>query len=137
MGSIYQVFGNIVKQTLHCLLLRILILGFVTFSTSCPPSCPPGTRCSSENGNYCIRCKPGTYQDGETNSTQCIDCRPTCGQKEVMVKNCTSLSDLECQCIEGYHPNFEATCVPHSECPPGQGVKTAGKLKRDGILELS
>ena len=114
------------SKTMLLYLGGIVILSVVGSSISCPPSCPPGTRCSSETDRGCVRCRPGTYQNGENNSTQCIDCRATCGQKEVIAKNCTSLADMVCQCIDGYHPDRYHTCVPHSECPPGHGVHTNG-----------
>ena len=102
------------------------VLNMAASSLSCPPSCPPGTHCTSEKG-YCVRCKARTFQDKETNSTQCIDCRHTCGQNKRMIKDCTSLTDTECQCYDGYFLDKYDTCAPHRECPPGHGVETAGR----------
>lgn len=108
----------------------IFLASIFRLATSCPPSCPPGTHCSSEKV-CCVKCETGTFQDKETNSSSCRDCRTDCGQKQERIQECNALEDLLCQCKDGYYlgnlPVPYGTCELHKKCDSGYGVEIPGK----------
>ena len=109
--------------------LCTIVIG-CTFITACP--CPPGTHCPRKDEHGCVPCPTGTYQDKKTVGIHCIDCRISCGQREIKVENCTMTSNLMCECKKGFYkpPGPNGLCLPHNSCPPGKGVKIAGKSTR-------
>lgn len=127
-------FNKMRKSILVAGIVLCLLIGA---AVACPPSCPPGTHRTVDKG--CLKCPSRTYQDQETNSTSCIDCRQTCFQKEFTVRNCTALADLICQCKDGFYNNKlpppYGTCVPHTECQPGYGAKVPGNHLNNTVCE--
>ena len=109
-----------------------------TLAAACP--CPPGTHCPGEGEQGCINCPTGTYQDTQTSGIFCIDCRISCGKREVKKEDCSAISNMICECMKGYFKpaGHNGLCLPHKPCPPGQGVKTAGLYsKNTGIMSDS
>lgn len=46
-----------------------------------------------------------------------------------MKRACTVDSDCQCECKQGfYQAGLDDLCLPHSQCPLGQGVLSNGRL---------
>jgi hypothetical protein len=81
----------------------------------------------------CTSCMSGTYMPSCDTAPKCITCRLDCPDKrQVKVKTCTDVSDIECQCEIGYFwkpsvigPNH-GECRPHQKCKEGHGVVAKG-----------
>ena len=106
------------KQALLCGGLVIFVIIFISV-TACP--CPAGSHCVN-GSNLCQPCVGNKYQK-EHNSTAyfCDDCDVSCGQREFVVKECSPINNLVCQCEDGFHKEGlqESVCVPHNACKAG------------------
>ena len=75
----------------------------------CCKLCPAGHFLSEEcrasaNTTQCLPCPAGTYNSEENKVTVCRNCRTSCrDQKETVVKNCSSISDIQCECSDDYY----------------------------------
>ncbi|XP_060560755.1 tumor necrosis factor receptor superfamily member 14-like isoform X1 [Ruditapes philippinarum] len=86
----------------------------------------------------CSLCRNGTYMPSCDTAPKCITCRLDCPDKrQVQVKTCTDVSDIECQCEIGYFwkpsvigPNH-GECRPHQKCEEGHGVVAKGTPSSD------
>ena len=94
--------------------------------------CPPGTflsaTCTRAHRSDCAPCPSGTFTELWNHIGKCLRCR-ACGQNQVVKTPCAAESDRQCECEPGfYFRRSYDECWRHSECPPGQGVLTAGRL---------
>jgi hypothetical protein len=81
----------------------------------------------------CTSCMSGTFMPSCDTAPKCITCRLDCPDKRhVQVKNCTSVSDIECKCEIGYvwKPSVigqnHGECRPHQKCEKGHGLVAKG-----------
>ena len=81
----------------------------------------------------CRPCSQGTFMPNCDNAIRCEFCRQFCPDKrQTVVKNCTTTSDLECQCKSGFYwrpnPNNprHGECMAHQNCKIGEGLETIG-----------
>ncbi|XP_017539129.1 tumor necrosis factor receptor superfamily member 1B [Pygocentrus nattereri] len=107
-----------------------------TDSSLCCSRCRPGTRletvCTIGRDTVCKPCEEGTYSatmNFHTNCFSCVTCSPS--KNLLYIKNCTSVSDAECECKPGYycslpHNQYCTQCLRHRKCPPGRGAKSPG-----------
>ena len=124
---LFSVFSGVINGDMRKEWCVLWTLGLAcTIAAACP--CPPGTHCPGEGEQGCINCPTGTYQDKQTSGIFCIDCRISCGKREVKKQDCSAISNMICECMKGYFKpaGHNGLCLPHKPCPPGQGVKTAG-----------
>ncbi|XP_069092157.1 tumor necrosis factor receptor superfamily member 21 [Pleurodeles waltl] len=95
--------------------------------------CPAGTyvskHCTATDLRECSSCPEGTFTKHETGVERCHDCR-SCTLPLVERTACTALSDRECTCPPGSFL-FNETCVLHSVCPIGSGVRRKGSETED------
>jgi hypothetical protein len=78
-----------------------------------------------------FRCKPcryGHYMPTCDNSTQCKVCDLSCHGRQIEIKACTTTSNLQCQCKDGYYWKTDPhrICTRHRKCIPGEGVMAKG-----------
>lgn len=96
--------------------------------------CPPGTylrsQCSSERKSDCANCPHGSFTEVWNHIGRCLRCG-VCSHNQVVKTPCTADSDCQCQCKPGYYYKTQYDmCLPHSACPPGQGVRAKGRVRR-------
>ncbi|XP_078503816.1 tumor necrosis factor receptor superfamily member 21 [Lissotriton helveticus] len=95
--------------------------------------CPAGTyvskHCTATDLRECSSCPEGTFTKHETGIERCHACR-SCTLPLVERTACTALSDRECSCPPGSFL-FNETCVGHSVCPVGSGVRRKGSESED------
>lgn len=100
--------------------------------------CPPGKylykECAQETEQpICVECHVGTFSETTSSAMSCQDCQIACEQREIVIQNCTRLSNLICQCILGTYrtPGPHSVCLNHTSCPAGYGVIHAGNQSHD------
>ncbi|XP_069461936.1 tumor necrosis factor receptor superfamily member 21 [Ambystoma mexicanum] len=95
--------------------------------------CPAGTyvskHCTATDLRECSSCPGGTFTEHETGAEKCRACK-LCTLPQMERMACTALSDRECTCPPGAFLVNE-TCVPHSVCPVGSGVRRKGSETED------
>lgn len=94
--------------------------------------CPPGTyllaRCTSTKKSVCAPCPQGSFTELWNYIGKCLRCG-VCGQNQVVKRACAADSDCQCECRQGfYYKGLYDMCLHHSQCPPGQGVLSHGRL---------
>nr|XP_005297418.1 tumor necrosis factor receptor superfamily member 21 [Chrysemys picta bellii] len=96
--------------------------------------CPAGTyvskHCTKTTLRECSPCADGTFTRHENGIERCHICRKPCELPMVEKTHCTALTDRECTCPSGTF-QFNDTCVPHSVCPVGWGVRKKGTETED------
>ncbi|XP_064155298.1 tumor necrosis factor receptor superfamily member 5 [Anguilla rostrata] len=106
----------------------------------CCRMCPPGTRmshdASCEDPN-CIRCGEHEYQPDFTREYQCQlqpFCDPNMNFDQVPPDPTKRVS---CKCKPGHHCSSEEclTCVPNTDCKPGQRVFIKGEGSSDTVCQ--
>lgn len=118
-----ELMGSSCCHTVLALLL--LLLNFErtkTAQASCS-SCEPGTFCDKDNPK-CIPCPPGTYSSvgGQHTCNICTKCE---GYFKIQ-KPCSSTSNTQCDCIEGYHCVGSECAHCKKDCTPGQESTSTG-----------
>ncbi|XP_068187169.1 tumor necrosis factor receptor superfamily member 5 isoform X2 [Antennarius striatus] len=135
---------------------RLLVLWVVTVTTAAQPRCDPRTQYEL-NGECCTMCGPGTsmsslgtclepqcqpcgrkeYQDGYTREPKCQR-QPYCDlNRNFLIPSFEITKRSVCSCKPGFHCSAEEciTCVPHSTCEPGWGVRSRGNHSRDTVCQ--
>uniref|UniRef100_A0A3B3YZN1 TNFR-Cys domain-containing protein n=1 Tax=Poecilia mexicana TaxID=48701 RepID=A0A3B3YZN1_9TELE len=102
--------------------------------------CPPGTflraSCSSIKERECAPCPQGSFTELWNYIGRCLRCG-VCGRNQVVKKECTAISDCQCECKPGYFYSQDYDmCVRHSECPSGQEVLTKGTAETDTVCSV-
>ncbi|XP_074166824.1 tumor necrosis factor receptor superfamily member 21 [Sminthopsis crassicaudata] len=96
--------------------------------------CPAGTfvseHCTNTTLRVCSRCPPGTFTRHENGIQKCHNCSQPCQHPMVEKLPCTALTDRECACPPGSFQS-NGTCVPHTVCPVGWGVRKKGTETED------
>uniref|UniRef100_A0A667X7W6 CD40 molecule, TNF receptor superfamily member 5 n=1 Tax=Myripristis murdjan TaxID=586833 RepID=A0A667X7W6_9TELE len=118
-------------------------------SGQCCMKCEPGTSMSEDSLSLtvnpthcqtpqCNQCGENEYQDTYTAETMC-KAQPYCDPNRnfVFVSDKSKTSRSPCFCKPGYHCTTEACikCLPHTECKPGQRVKSIGNHSQDTVCE--
>nr|ACL80206.1 CD40 [Tetraodon nigroviridis] len=106
----------------------------------CCDMCPPGTSMTSL-GNclepQCKKCEDGEYQDKYTKEPKC-HLQPYCDpNKNFQIPKYNLKERSVCSCREGFHCSSShcTSCVPHTACNPGYGVKLRGNHSKDTECE--
>ena len=146
-------------QTLtHCdkkflnILLQCYLCGLVL--GSCPPGhfhssdvglccrlCPTGHFMSKEcqvsaNDTQCSPCHSGTFNAKENKDTVCHYCRTSCRDKETVVKNCSSTSDIQCECSDDYYwDEHFLKCKKCTSCKKGQVLVSRCEKYKNAVCE--
>ncbi|XP_022090217.1 tumor necrosis factor receptor superfamily member 1B-like isoform X2 [Acanthaster planci] len=94
-------------------------------------------QCGGPNGTQanvtdCKFVKEGLeYMDKANKCSQPYNCSLSCGNHQFKVANCTAMSDIKCECEEGWfnpHPSKGETipreCRVKPRCPAGQGLES-------------
>ncbi|XP_041085623.1 uncharacterized protein LOC121300809 [Polyodon spathula] len=91
--------------------------------------CPPCHRvvkdCGLNSDTDCTSCEDGTYMDFPTDLRKCLTCRKPCGLHEKETAPCIPTVNRECMCKDNAY-QLDGECMPHRQCPLGQGVYKAG-----------
>lgn len=120
-------------------IILILILNTVVQSFAC--SCPTEIKCTSDE--CLIKRKHTIPKEAEKLQTwqyKYYSCNILCLYSVLWKTNCSTIDDLEhvCRCGDKFYSVLSGTnwtCVPHSLCPPGQGVKVQGSGITDTVCE--
>ncbi|XP_053718727.1 tumor necrosis factor receptor superfamily member 6B-like [Synchiropus splendidus] len=101
--------------------------------------CPPGTfmvsSCTTTQATRCSPCPAGSFVDFWNIQMSCLPCE-TCDWTQYQTAECRANSNRQCQCQPGHYQleNMD-TCLPHSTCPPGEGVLHQGTLVADTVCQ--
>ncbi|XP_042278605.1 tumor necrosis factor receptor superfamily member 6B-like [Thunnus maccoyii] len=100
--------------------------------------CPPGTHmaahCTATKPTQCLPCRENHFTDLWNYLPKCLYCKNLCNGNQEVERECSSVSDRVCRCKEGFYL-FNDFCMAHSECEPGEGVKTKGTSELDTVCE--
>lgn len=102
--------------------------------------CPPGTRvaahCSASKPTKCVPCGGEQYTELWNYLPRCLYCNTICyeNQNQEVEMECSATNNRVCRCKEGFY-STDDFCYTHSECGPGQGVKTKGTSRTDTVCE--
>ncbi|XP_053106422.1 tumor necrosis factor receptor superfamily member 6B [Hemicordylus capensis] len=96
--------------------------------------CPPGTavakHCTKSTPTACQPCPELYYTQYWNYLERCLYCNNFCDHLEEEVQPCSATHNRVCQCKPGYY--FESDfCLPHTECPAGNGVTQLGSPHKD------
>lgn len=98
-------------------------------------SCPEEIQCTRQN---CLIAHKTTSAKHLT-AQRYDPCNIMCLYGVIAKANCSSIEDLKlvCRCRAGLYKltGSNWTCVPHTLCPPGQGVKILGSSDTDTVCE--
>lgn len=95
--------------------------------------CPPGTRvaahCTASQPTKCVPCGGEQYTELWNYLPRCLYCNTICyeNQNQEVEMACSATQNRVCRCKEGFY-STDDYCYTHSECGPGQGVKTKGTV---------
>ncbi|XP_052231667.1 tumor necrosis factor receptor superfamily member 16-like isoform X1 [Dreissena polymorpha] len=114
--------------------------------------CQPGTHwvadCATDGGSaVCKPCPEGFYISKYNLAWFCQKCSASCRntnhgeqeeQREYVARNCTSTSDLKCQCRDGFwrEQEMNGACRTVTSCGLGSGVKTIASENSDTVCEV-
>ncbi|XP_051280149.1 tumor necrosis factor receptor superfamily member 5 [Dicentrarchus labrax] len=141
---------------MHLFLPVVVIWALTLFLQTAAQPCDPLTQ-YKKNEQCCQMCGPGTsmtisstcqqpvcqdcgvtdYQDKYTSEQKCQR-QPYCDpNNNFRPPNHVRTEKTICMCKDGFHCSAEAciTCVPHTVCGPGYGVKSKGNHSRDTVCE--
>ncbi|XP_061188576.1 tumor necrosis factor receptor superfamily member 3-like [Saccostrea echinata] len=90
----------------------------------------------SDKSAECKACPSGQFSLFSNQATSCQPCSTSCPRRNSeIVSNCTTLSDIGCECREGFYMKYrsptEGLCVLHSKCQPGFYVQKLGTSTED------
>ncbi|XP_028850433.1 tumor necrosis factor receptor superfamily member 6B-like [Denticeps clupeoides] len=96
--------------------------------------CPPGTfvesHCTRDSATRCRACPAAHYTEFWNYVHECLFCDYPCGADQVETTPCTPLHNRACACKENFYRKHDF-CLPHTLCPPGDGVVRHGTLEQD------
>ncbi|KAM9488208.1 tumor necrosis factor receptor superfamily member 6B-like [Clarias gariepinus] len=95
----------------------------------CPPGTYMSTPCTHTLNTVCQPCPQGHFTQFWNFLPTCLHCS-ICDRNRVVKDECSATHNRVCECKEGYYWQDDF-CVPHKECPPGQGAKIIGNSQRD------
>uniref|UniRef100_A0AAY5LCK0 TNFR-Cys domain-containing protein n=1 Tax=Esox lucius TaxID=8010 RepID=A0AAY5LCK0_ESOLU len=107
---------------------------------TCCKMCMPGTRMTLNERSCleptCLSCEEGEYQPVFTQKTKC-ELQPFCDQNKnfQVIANRNKTIRIECRCKAGHYCSTKEclTCVPHTQCGPGQDVVSRGDHIQDTV----
>ncbi|XP_062611136.1 tumor necrosis factor receptor superfamily member 5-like [Saccostrea cucullata] len=90
----------------------------------------------SSKSARCKACPSSHFSLYPNQATSCQPCSTSCPRRNSeIVSNCTTLSDIQCQCREGFYLKLrsptEGLCVLYSKCQPGFYVQKLGTSTED------
>ncbi|KAI5106036.1 tumor necrosis factor receptor superfamily member 21 precursor [Silurus meridionalis] len=96
--------------------------------------CPPGTYvslpCSSTQNTVCLPCPKEHFTQFWNFMPNCLFCSNICEGNLKVKHQCSATHNRVCECKKGHYWQDDF-CVPHTECPPGQGAKVIGTIQRN------
>ncbi|KAF5905963.1 tumor necrosis factor receptor superfamily member 11B-like [Clarias magur] len=95
----------------------------------CPPGMYMSTPCTHTLNTVCQPCPPGHFTQFWNFLPTCLHCS-VCDRNRVVKDECSATHNRVCECKEGHYWQDDF-CVPHKQCPPGQGAKIIGNPRRD------
>uniref|UniRef100_A0A3Q4N9X7 Tumor necrosis factor receptor superfamily member 6B-like n=1 Tax=Neolamprologus brichardi TaxID=32507 RepID=A0A3Q4N9X7_NEOBR len=127
--------SSVTSGTLYSCTHRDPITGSPVSCDRCPPGTYLRSQCSSERKSDCAKCPHGSFTEVWNHIGRCLRCG-VCSHNQVVKTLCTADRDCQCQCKPGYYykPQYDM-CLPHSACPPGQGVRAKGTPDEDTVCQ--
>ncbi|AAU10940.1 hypothetical protein LDVICp095 [lymphocystis disease virus-China] len=118
------------------MMLFILFLLPITVHTA--TDCPPGYYISKvypAGTPMCSPCSPGTYTGLQNSLRKCLRCS-TCSHNEEPKVACSTTSDVQCQCRQGYYYDPESEmCFPCSNCESSKVKVTTCNRTHDTVCK--
>ncbi|XP_060937882.1 tumor necrosis factor receptor superfamily member 6B-like [Limanda limanda] len=100
--------------------------------------CPPGTHmtahCTASTATQCAPCRREHYTELWNHLPRCLYCDNFCTDNQEVETECSPVSNRACRCKEGFYWASDF-CVRHSECEPGEGVRTKGTSQKNTVCE--
>ncbi|XP_034467666.1 tumor necrosis factor receptor superfamily member 6B-like [Hippoglossus hippoglossus] len=100
--------------------------------------CPPGTHmtahCTASTATQCAACRREHFTELWNHLSRCLYCDSFCTANQEVETECSALSNRVCRCKEGFYWANDF-CMRHSECEPGDGVRTQGTLQKNTVCE--
>ncbi|KAM9310485.1 tumor necrosis factor receptor superfamily member 6B-like [Pholidichthys leucotaenia] len=100
----------------------------------CPPGYHLAAHCTSTTPTKCARCKNGHFTELWNYLPRCLYCSNFCLDNQEVEIECSPETNRVCRCKEGFYMDDDF-CIRHSECDPGQGVKSKGTSNMNTVCE--
>ncbi|XP_046726732.1 tumor necrosis factor receptor superfamily member 14-like isoform X2 [Silurus meridionalis] len=116
---------------------------YLSKAEECCPMCNIGLvvlgDCTGDYSTTCAPCTKGTFMNVRNRLTSCFLCK-TCDRGLYILQNCSTIKDTVCEVLDGYycvqHSDGECSlAMKHSECKPGEQIKTLGTKSSDTVCE--
>lgn len=99
--------------------------GKTLLCTQCPPGTYMAAHCTPSTPTQCVPCGENQFTELWNYLPRCLFCSNVCYEDQEVEKECSATSNRVCRCKGGFYWS-SGFCFRHSECEPGQGVKTKG-----------
>ncbi|KAF7695516.1 hypothetical protein HF521_007239, partial [Silurus meridionalis] len=121
---------------------------YLSTAGECCPMCNIGLvvfrDCIGDYSTTCISCTKGTFMNVRNRRHSCFPCKTCDGGKYhwfYTLQNCSTIKDTVCEVLDGYycaqHSDGECSlAMKHSECKPGEQIKTPGTRVSDTVCEM-
>ncbi|XP_053481888.1 tumor necrosis factor receptor superfamily member 14-like [Ictalurus furcatus] len=149
----WKVYTCLKKNLFICLLTgvyAVLTYGakcgpseYLSAAGECCPMCNIGSvvvkDCSGDYSTSCKPCSKGTFMNEPNGLNKCFSCK-SCDTGLYILQECTTIKDTVCEVLDGYYCIQKSgrecsLALKHSECEPGQQVKTPGTKDSDTVCE--
>ncbi|KAF4072482.1 hypothetical protein AMELA_G00263490 [Ameiurus melas] len=116
---------------------------YLSVAGECCPMCSKGSvvyrDCTGDYSTTCKPCTKGTFMNEPNGLNKCFSCK-SCDTGLYILQECTTSEDTVCEVSDGYYclqmSGGECSLASkHSDCEPGQQVKTPGTNTSDTVCE--
>ncbi|XP_053536348.1 tumor necrosis factor receptor superfamily member 14 [Ictalurus punctatus] len=116
---------------------------YLSAAGECCPMCNIGSvvlrDCTGDYSTSCKPCSKGMFMNEPNGLNKCFSCK-SCDTGLYVLQECTTIKDTVCEVLDGYYciqkSGRECSLASkHSECEPGQQVKTPGTKASDTVCE--
>ncbi|KAI5610347.1 hypothetical protein C0J50_5170, partial [Silurus asotus] len=117
---------------------------YLSTDGECCPMCNIGLvvlrDCTGDYSTTCTPCTKGTFMNVPNRLYTCFQCK-TCDRGLYTLQNCSTIKDTVWEVLDGYycvqHSDGECSlAMKHSECKPGEQIKTPGTRVSDTVCEM-
>ncbi|XP_046726741.1 tumor necrosis factor receptor superfamily member 14-like isoform X2 [Silurus meridionalis] len=117
---------------------------YLSTAGECCPMCNIGLvvlrDCIGDYSTTCSPCIKGTFMNVPNGVHTCFPCK-TCDRGLYTLQNCSTIKDKVCEVLDGYYcaQYSDRECslaMKHSECKPGEQIKTLGTKSVNTVCEL-